>query len=417
MDPNSRFHRDLTWNLLSVVILGVSGLGLNLVIGRGYGPATLGVFNQALACYLIFSQLAVGGLYFSTLYFCGSGRSESVDARVLAPLVLASLQATLVCGLAGVMAYPIAVFLDSTGTRVALLCTLPGLWFFTLNKVLLSCFNGYRYMRLFAVFQSLRYLLMMVGLLLLYWQNASGPILTLCLTGAEVGLFPFLIAIAARERLLSGKAFRQWVVRHSTFGGKAFLSGLLLDVNTRVDVVVLGWFCGDAEVGVYSCAALFAEGFYLILTAVQSNLTPLFSEIGVADRQQRIRELMKQTRRSVTPALFLLWIISTPVFSGVVQVLTGSSILARGWPIYMVLGAGFVLSSLYLPHLYVLNQWGYPTRFVALLALIALTNLGLNLVAVPFFGGVGAAGATALSWATGYIYLRFLLGSAAGVKI
>jgi hypothetical protein len=57
-----RFRRDVAWNVASIAVLGVSGIALNAIIARTYDAAALGVFNQVMAAYILFSQLAVGGV-------------------------------------------------------------------------------------------------------------------------------------------------------------------------------------------------------------------------------------------------------------------------------------------------------------------------------------------------------------------
>ena len=59
-DARKKFSADVAWNVGSLAVLGVSGILLNVLIGRCYDEAALGVFNQALAAYIFFSQLAVG---------------------------------------------------------------------------------------------------------------------------------------------------------------------------------------------------------------------------------------------------------------------------------------------------------------------------------------------------------------------
>jgi O-antigen/teichoic acid export membrane protein len=411
MEGTPRFRRDLAWNLLSIVVLGVSGLLLNLVIGRVYGPDVLGVFSQALACYLILSQLSAGGLHPSILYYAGlaQGRTENDDARLSAALALGALQATLVCCLTWVLAGPVADFFASPGMAVALRCIVPGLWFLTMNKILLGCLNGYRYMRLFAMFQALRYIFMLTALLMLVQQRASGDVLALCLSAAEIVLFPLLLFWAWKERHLSRVGMRGWLGQHARFSGKAFLSGLLMDTNTRVDVIMLGYFCSDAEVGIYGCAAMFAEGFFHILIAVQNNVTPLLSQLRAEGRQQELASMMRRGFWSLLGPLTALLLISTVVFSPLVQALTASPLLASGWPIYALLGIGYVLGSSYLPYIYVLNQWGFPGRFVALLSMITLTNVILNALFIPAWSSMGSALATSISWVSGGAYLRLLL--------
>ena len=51
----SKIKKDLIWNYISLVFLGLSGIGINIIIGINYEPAILGSFNQVLVTYLITS--------------------------------------------------------------------------------------------------------------------------------------------------------------------------------------------------------------------------------------------------------------------------------------------------------------------------------------------------------------------------
>ena len=53
------------------------------------------------------------------------------------------------------------------------------------------------------------------------------------------------------------------------------MSGILTEVNTRVDILVLGYFHGDTLVGVYSFAAILAEGFSQLPMVVRRSIDPL----------------------------------------------------------------------------------------------------------------------------------------------
>ena len=64
--PISHFRRDLVWNLVSTGILAIGGLLFSILIALFYEPDTLGVFNQAHAYYVLFSQFAVLGVHMAT---------------------------------------------------------------------------------------------------------------------------------------------------------------------------------------------------------------------------------------------------------------------------------------------------------------------------------------------------------------
>jgi O-antigen/teichoic acid export membrane protein len=79
-----RFRSGLLWNWASLVLLGISGIALNVVVARFYDAATLGVFNQVLAAYVVVSMLAAGGIHFSVLRAVASEDDrESIVAGAL----------------------------------------------------------------------------------------------------------------------------------------------------------------------------------------------------------------------------------------------------------------------------------------------------------------------------------------------
>ena len=64
---NEKFNLDLLWNILSLIILGISGIIINTFIAKFYGAGILGAYNQVFAIYIFFSQFAIGGMHFSVL--------------------------------------------------------------------------------------------------------------------------------------------------------------------------------------------------------------------------------------------------------------------------------------------------------------------------------------------------------------
>ena len=58
----TRFAKDTIWLIAAQAVLMASGLGINLIIGRGNGAEYLGIFNQSLALYSILSTLFAFGL-------------------------------------------------------------------------------------------------------------------------------------------------------------------------------------------------------------------------------------------------------------------------------------------------------------------------------------------------------------------
>src|SRR5262249_44642809 len=151
---------------------------------------------------------------------------------------------------------PIGGMLDSPGTAEGIAWATPGLFFFALNKILLAAVNGLQRMRAFAVYQSLRYVLILAalcGFALFDRERAHAAHLAGVFSFAEGGLFLVLaleVWLQLRGPLESG--WRARVPAHLSYGLRSIGSGVLLELNARVDVLMIGWYLSDAQVGIYT---------------------------------------------------------------------------------------------------------------------------------------------------------------------
>ena len=69
---------------------------------------------------------------------------------------------------------------------------------------------------------------------------------------------------------------------------------MLSNVNTRVDIILLGYFVNDASVGIYSFPAVFAEGFGQISYMVKQNLDAIIGRLTAAKSTDQLRSLMRR---------------------------------------------------------------------------------------------------------------------------
>ncbi len=394
-----RFEQGVAFNVASLAVLGLSGIAINLLIARFGGARDLGVFNQAYAVYIFASQLAVGGLQFSVLHFVSHRAADrAACARIASSaLFLAALTSLAVAALIAASRGLAGRLLDSAGVELALLAVTPGLFLFSLNKVILSVLNGLRQMRAFAIFQALRFILILVGVGLILWLELAGALLAGAFSLAEGVL---LIALAAylERRVLPIRwrsVERPWLRRHLAFGWKSFLSGTLSELNTRVDVLTLGLFLSDRVVGIYSFAAIFAEGLNQLPYVVRNNLDPLLGN-RFADRDlKRIEWYSRKIRTLFWPGMALLGIVAVGVYSAMISLLFAGTDFASSGVVFAILVLGVVLSAGYRPFLGILLQGGEPGRYTQLTTLVVAGNLAGNLLLIPVFGMRGAAAATA----------------------
>jgi len=406
----SKFGRDLAWNAAGFGVLGVSGIVVNVVIGRCFGASALGVFNQVFALYIFFSQLAVFGVHFSALKHVSQFHYDSakVSAIVGAALFLAVCSATAWCVAGFFAADLLGSLFESDGLVVGWRLVIPGLWCFALNKVLLSVVNGLRHMRLFAVAQASRYVLMVVALVVCAVLQVDGNALAVVITVAECLLFLVLLSyVMFHVRPVTGNA-AGWLRPHIVFGAKSFLSGTMISLNSRVDIIMLGLFLSDSRVGVYSMAALVVEGIAQLTVVFRSNVNPLLARYLAGGELAGLKQAVGKTLRTFYPVMIGVCIIAALVYPLFLNFAVGGKAFNDSVLVLVILLAGLACCAGYMPFNMILLQGGRPGWHTIYMTATVAGNVGLNAIMIPLMGIFGAAGATAASFVLSIVYLRVL---------
>lgn len=406
-----KFARDVLWNVASLFVLGVTGIVLTTGIGRFYGPSELGVFQQVFVLYMILSQLATGGIHLSVLRYVPQyvERRDICNCLVSSAIATTALLAITICAVAYVARPLVGSLFGSPDVSSSLTYALPGIPFFAVNKVLMAVVNANRRMRAYAVFQAVRYLLMGVLLAVAIANHLPGVKLSIILACSEVLLLFCLAPYSLR--LFSPVAPTRWfgwTKKHIAFGLRSFLSGILTEANTRIDVLMLGIFASDRIVGIYSLAAIVAEGLLQLPVILQANLNPIIATKYFGRQIKELEGLIRHGIRFSYVVLGLVALLAAIAYPLFIRVLIGGREFTSSWPVFGILAAGIALSAGYSPFKMILIQTGHPGAHSAFIASIALTNVLMNGLLIPFFGMYGAAIATSLSFALSVIYIRIL---------
>lgn len=403
------------WNIVGLGLMGAAGVALNCVVVRIYGPAVLGIFNQVFAVFIVAGQLISGGLYFSTLQMTAVAPLENRPvARVwTASLLIGVVTAGLGCAGLWKILPSLGRWFQSPGVEEGLRWALPGLFFFALNKVGLAVVNGLSAMRGFAVIQTSRAILIVGSVSALAFLGWPGPSLPAAFTIAEaivgVGLFLWL----ARRVGFGRVSFSADIFPTILFSLKGLLAGLLLEVNTRVDVLMLGFFMSDRVVGIYSFAALLAEGLLQVPYILSANVNALLTScVRVADASQRkvfIQKLKKRARQVFWPILGVS-AMGFPFLAAFFLPEDGGV----AWRVFLMLTAGMAVATGAWPFFMILNQAQKPEWFTLQMIGMVGINVMANLFFIPIWGIYGAAAATAAVFAVFPLCLNVLMKKALG---
>jgi O-antigen/teichoic acid export membrane protein len=411
-EQSRRLRRDLSWNLVPVALLGVVGLGLTFAIAGWWGPTAYAVFNLVTTAYFAFAIVGVCGLQFSTL----RAVAEQPDDRDrVAAIVVGALLPTLVLSAiatAGFLAARplIVLWLGIPDVGEGMLWAAPGLFCFSLNKLLFGVVNGLRRMRVYAIYSSLRYLLIAAGVIIARLADVDAAHLAGIWTFTEVILLLVMLGeLFATVSLSRARGVGGWIRNHLAYGVRGVVATLAYELNTKLDVWLLGVYVADTSaVGIYALAAALHEGVMQLACVVQNNLDPVIARLYAERDLPELHAMVGRTRRWFVPAIIAICVTATGVYPLVIPPLIGNPAFMSGALPFAIFMTGISIASLYLPFAHLLLMAKRPGWHTVLLVAAIAVNIVASVVLIPRLGLSGAAISMAATVVFSAVLLRAL---------
>ncbi|HLL24790.1 MAG TPA: oligosaccharide flippase family protein [Kofleriaceae bacterium] len=426
-DEAHRLRRDIGWNLVSVVLLGVVGLGLNFLIGRWWGPDALGSFTLVTIPFFAFAVTGACGLQYAVLRAVAEHPEDRdrVAVLVVGALVPGIALAGLVTVLFVALRGPMGTILESRAVTAGVAWAAPGLFCFAINKIILGVTNGLRRMRAYAMYTSLRYVLIAVGLVIARVLDLRAEQLPVIWSFAECTLSLVLVvelfatvAIARGFTVrVAGERWTAWSRRHLDFGVRGVLATLASEINSKIDVWLLGIVLPDNRVGIYSLASALYEGALQLAVVLQNNLNPVIAKALADGDRGAVEALARRVRKWFVPAMVAICAVSVALYPLLIPPLIGDPTFADGAPAFGIMMAGLALSSPWLPVTQILLMSGRPGWYTVTVAIALAANFGVTLVLIPSLELEGAAIAAATSMVITVVLVVVLARKRIGVRV
>jgi len=396
-----------------LVRMGV-GLVVGVWIARYLGPEGYGLLSFAGSYVMLFSALALFGL--EALVVRELVNDAANRAAILGTSFLIRLAS-------GVLAYLLAVatiLVLRPGDSLALLLValLGSSLLFQASEVVDLWFQSRVASRYTVMVRIAAFLVSSAAKLACVLAGASLTAIAIA-TAVEALLVAcglVFVYLRKAERLSSwrwdGVRFRS-LVRSAI---PMVLSGVVLMIYLRIDQVMLGALTSEAEVGFYAAAVRISEVWYFVPAAIVSSLFPRIVELRASD--QSLFE--QQLQRLYNLLAFLGYAVALPVTllaPWLVQLLFGSAYQPAAPLLAVLIWAGLFANLTVARNAhFIALDWGRAQLWTASAGAIA--NILLNLLLIPRYGAMGAAGATCLSYwvaAQGACYVSRSLRPAAAM--
>jgi O-antigen/teichoic acid export membrane protein len=189
------------------------------------------------------------------------------------------------------------------------------------------------------------------------------------------------------------------------------------ELNSRVDVVILGIFASDRTVGVYSFAATIAEGLAQLPIVLRNNLNPLITQAYARGDREALRSMAAKARYGTYLGMAAVLAAAAILFPLFVELVMNGAGFGESGLLLLILCLGLWIGCGYLPLDMYLVQCGFPRWQSGFKGVVLATNIALNLALIPALGAYGAALAMAATWALAALYLRQLGRKVTGVAV
>lgn len=387
-------------NIASFGMAAVFGLGANMAVLVFWGEAGMGVFAQAFAIYIFSSQLSVGGVQNATLAYIARrpapARIRSILYSALLLTVAGSLIVVLVLNLA---ASSLGDVMGSQSVALTIQAFTLSIFAGSANKVLLSALNGASRFYAFALLQGARAFLILICVLVAGYTKVPIERMPLYFgLGEAITTLIGLVLVRNWLTLPNRRIMRAAFPRLLRFGFHSMPSGAFAELNSRIDVLILGLFASDAVVGLYAFAALLAEGYYNLIVVARVILTPRITALLARRNNDELRRLFTQTAWPLLGAAWLALILICGL------VIYGLPLVGNGLDpvetvtLFVIIGFGIGSTAFVLPYNTLLMLGGRPALHSLYLLAVLAINLGGSLMLAPTFGATGAAIATSASY-------------------
>lgn len=371
------------------------GLLISVLLARYLGPDSFGVFNFALSTVALvqpLSALGLSGIVTKELVREPESENEILGTTFFLKLG-ASLLSSIIISCAALLLptstpdLVIYIVLLSFGNALNAFQVID-LWFQSkvLSKYVVSS-------KTIALVISAAFKIMLVYL--------KAPLILFVCSVVFENLASYILLIAAyRKRKNSVKNWIFLKERASQLLSKSWpliLSGFGSIIYLKIDQIMIGEMISNSELGVYAVASRMSEVWYFLPVAITSSAFPSL----IKSKESSIKDYQIKLQKLLDSLICFALLMAIPITFSSRFIILG--IYGQSYEKASVILSIHIWASIFIFMRAVLSKWLIAENLL-IFSLVthglgAISNIVLNILLIPIWGGVGAAVATVVSYA------------------
>lgn len=408
--PGRSFSGDILSVFTSNIFSLVANFLLVVILARVLGTEAYGLYTAVLVVPLLVVSFFQMGIRPSTVYMIGSGKydNNSVVSAVISTLIMTGIAGMIFSGLT----YLIMFKSGYTLLLICLaLCTIP----MRLTSIYAGgVFLAKEQMNKANILNWLTALLMLCFGIIFVWLlklRVEGALLGLLLSNLIVSSYSIILLKNEYQIKISlTNPLIKQMVKLGVIYAAAFL---VIQLNYRIDIILLQWLADKKEVGLYSLGVAVSELLWQIPLAV--SIVVMTRSANSTNQKQMNESTARLIRLSLIAGITLsLFIFLLAPY--IIPLVFGNDFKGSVNIIQTIL-PGIILVIIFRILSGQLSGMGKPQ--VALKAFIPalILNVVFNIILIPRLGGLGAAISTNVSYLAGTIIYVILYCRITGTSV
>jgi|SaaInlLV_10m_DNA_2_1039722.scaffolds.fasta_scaffold00838_12 O-antigen/teichoic acid export membrane protein len=409
---SDKSFKDLFKSSSIVMIAKVFGVILgfitNIIIARNYGADTVGMVALVNSFITIVSLFVLFGTNTSILKLIPQ---YQVKYSISSSYYLFKKSLILVFGL-GVL---ISILLWFTSPIIAenifknsdlvpyFMAASLFIFFISAKEFNLSALRGLHDIKIFSILNLLPSVLTLVAISIttFYFYDKSTPIYIYILVPASMFFVTlYFVSKKFKEKLplikeenINKIKFNEILLISSPM---FLISGMHL-VMSQTDIIMIGMYMSEKDVGLYAIAMKLALLTSFVLNAVNSVVSPKFSQYYHANDMETLKKTAKDSSKLIFYTTFPI-LIFLIIFGKYILGIFGEE-FEKAYLVLVILIIGQMVNSFSGSVGYFLNMTGNQAIYQKVILVGLFINIILNVLLIPLYGLIGAAIATSISLA------------------
>ncbi len=382
------------------IVSMILGYISTIIISNVFGAKVIGLFNLSATIVFLIIIFCMLGFQNSILRFTGEYQNDRVIIRILKRMIIVSLLVSFPLIMVFIFyADKISVrYFHDSDLEYFIKIMIAGVPFVIVTNLMVEFLRGLRLISLSEALRNGRVVFSLTAILvLLYFFKHNHFIPAIAFLVASISVC--VVSVFLTRRILRQRNYS----RESEIDFKKILKVSLPMLMTTsmflitgsIDKLMLGYFMGPKEVGIYSVAFRVAALTSMILIAINTIVAPKMSELYWAKRIKELKSVVHFSAKLIFYSSFPLLIIFI-LFSRSILSLFGNEFI-DGYLVLIIISAGEFVNATTGPVGYFLDMTGLQLIRRNLVFLYMSLNVFLNYLLIPAYSYNGAAIATAIS--------------------